>query len=246
MARRPTVLSAPDVRAQARAPERPLVIELAGVAGAGKSTIANALARLDPEIRARPRVSGPSYLASLPALVPTAVGLHWPFHGLLAKETKRALRLHALRRLVHRMTGRGAVLFDEGPVYMLARTLALGGRGITTPGFARWWRTTVAEWATVLDVVVWLEAPDDVLATRIHTRLQPHPLQNAHDRAVDVFLSAYRAAFGRVLAELCVPRGPRLWTFATDRASADQTARAVLARLRPLRETAPSVPEMAR
>jgi len=246
MARRPTVLDAPGVRAQVRAPEPPLVVELAGIAGAGKSTIAHALARLDPEIRARPRVSGPSYLASVPAMVPRAVSLHWPFRGLLAKETKRALRLHALHRLVHRMRGRGAVVFDEGPVYMLARTLALGGRGVATPGFERWWRTTVAEWATVLDVVVWLEAPDDVLAARIHTRPQPHPLRGADDPAMHGFLGSYRAAFDRVLAELRVRRGPQLWTFPTDRASPEETARALLARLRALRETAAPVPELAR
>lgn len=226
-------------------PQRPIVIELAGLAGAGKSTLALALARLDPGIRARPRVPEQSYLASLPALVPTFLSLHWPFRGMLTKEMKRMLRVRALHRLVHESTAGGTLLFDEGPVYMLARILMFGADRIRSSAFERWWRTAIAEWAATLDVVVWLEAPDDVLAARLHTRAQPHPLQGAHERAVSAFFKSYRDAFTRVLDELCIAGGPQRWTIATEAGSPSRTARAVLARVRALRGTASPVPEMA-
>jgi len=225
--------------------QRPLVIELAGLAGAGKSTLALALARLDPAIRARPRVSERSYLANVPALVPTFLSLHWPFRGVLTKEMKRILRVRTLHRVVHETTQGGTLLFDEGPVYMLARIVMFGADNIRSGAFERWWRTAIAEWATTLDVVVWLEAPDDVLAARLHTRAQWHPLQGAHDCAVSAFFRSYRDAFSRVLAELCIAGGPQRWTIATDAGSADSTARSVLARLRALRGTAAPIPEMA-
>ena len=93
MARRPTVIDIPDRAAspRPRSSGRPLVVELAGLAGSGKSTIALELGRLDPQIQARPRVPGPSHLASVPALIPTFVRLHRPFRGVLTKEMKRML-----------------------------------------------------------------------------------------------------------------------------------------------------------
>jgi energy-coupling factor transporter ATP-binding protein EcfA2 len=224
---------------------RPVVVELAGLAGAGKSTLASALARLDPEIRARPRVPDLSYLANVPALVPTFLSLHWPFRGVLSKEMKRMLRVRTLHRVVHESTQGGPVLFDEGPVYMLARILMFGADNIRSAAFERWWRTAIAEWAATLDVVVWLEAPDDVLAARLHTRAQPHPLQGAPERAVSAFFTSYRAAFTRVLDELCTGGGPQRWTIATDAASPDRTARALRDRLHADAVPRQPIPEMA-
>jgi predicted kinase len=242
MARRPPVIDIPDRAAspRPRSPGRPLVVELAGLAGSGKSAVALALGRLDPQIRARPRVAGPSHLASVPALIPTFVRLHRPFRGVLTKEMKRMLHLHALYRFARGTTGRGTVVFDEGPIYMLARIVVFGGDNIRSPGFERWWGTTVAEWAATLDAVVWLDAPDEVLAARVHSRRQRHPLQGADDGAVTAFFHAYREAFTEVLDALRVARGPQVWTVATDQASADQTARALLERLHALPAPGPT------
>jgi len=228
-----------------RRADRPLVVELAGPAGAGKSAIARALVRLDPEIHARPRVSPQSYLASMPGLVPTFLGLHWPFRGVLGKEMKRILRLRALHRLVHRAGNGCALVFDEGPVYMLARILFFGGKNIETQAFVRWWRRAIADWAATLDVIVWLDAPDDVLAVRIRTRPQWHRYRGADDRALTAFLDSYRAAFARVLTELTAAGGPQLWSLATDRGSADLQGRELLQRLRTLGATAQQPREIA-
>ena len=219
---------------------RPVVVELAGLAGAGKSTLATALAQLNPKIRARPRVRERSYLASVPALVPTFFRLHWPFRGLLTKEMKRMLQVRALHRLVQESAPGGTLLFDEGPVYMLARILVFGADNIRSAAFERWWRTAIAEWAATLDVVVWLEAPDDVLAARIHTRAQPHPLRGADAQAVSAFFRSYRDAFTRVVDELCVAGGPQRWTITTDAVSPGTSARALVDRLRD--EVAPRRP----
>lgn len=228
------------------AARRPMVVEVAGLAGAGKSTLASALARLDPEIRARPRLPNRTYLAAVPALLRTFVSLHWPFHGMRTKEMKRILRVGALHRWVHDRPPGGTVLFDEGPVYMLARTLVFGGDGIRSAAFERWWRAAIADWAATLDVVVWLDAPDPVLAARIETRAQPHPLRGAQEQAVRSFFSTYRDAFNRVLGELCGPGGPQLWWIATDTRLPGNTARAVLARLHSLHTPTTPVLELAR
>jgi shikimate kinase len=227
-----------------RGADRSLVVELAGLAGAGKSSLTRALAGLDPEIRARPRVSWARYLACVPPLVPTLLSLHWPFRGVLRKEMKRVLRLQALNRLSLGTRDGRTLLFDEGPVYMLARILVFGGQNVQTHGFQRWWRHAIARWAETLDVIIWLEASDDLLAARLRTRPE-HPFGDVDDRAVSALLCAYREAFTRVIGELTAAAGPRVWTVPTDRGSVDSHAQELLARLRVVRGTARRVREIA-
>jgi len=229
--------TAATIAAPPRRPDRPLVVALAGLAGAGKSSLARALTALDPEIRARPRVSWWRYLASLPAMIPTFISLHRPFRGVLGKEMKRFLRLDALHRLVQETTDCRMLVFNEGPVYMLSRILVYGGENIQTRSFEECWRRAIATWAPELDAIVWLEAPENLLAARLRARAQ-HPFADRSDHAVHRLLGAYREAFTRVIRELTAAGGPPPWTVRTDRGSVDGTARDLLARLRALRGAA--------
>jgi hypothetical protein len=157
---------------------------------------------------------------------------------------KRVLRLQALNRLSLGTRDGRTLLFDEGPVYMLARILVFGGQNVQTHGFQRWWRHAIARWAETLDVIIWLEASDDLLAARLRTRPE-HPFGDVDDRAVSALLCAYREAFTRVIGELTAAAGPRVWTVPTDRGSVDSHAQELLARLRVVRGTARRVREIA-
>lgn len=220
-----------------RRTDRPLVVELVGLAGAGKSSIARALVELDPQIRARPRVSWWRHATSVPPLVPTFVNLHWPFRGVLVKEMKRILRLRALHRLAEETKDCHILLFDEGPVYMLARILVFGGEKIQTRAFQQCWRRAIVRWAQTLSAIVWLEAPEHVLAARLRTRSE-HPFGDVGDQAVTALFRAYRDAFARVIAELTAAGGPQPWTVSTNRGSPALTAPELLAGLRALRGAA--------
>ncbi|HKA60149.1 MAG TPA: hypothetical protein VKD28_16150 [Gemmatimonadales bacterium] len=213
-----------------------VVVELIGVAGAGKSSIASALVRLDERIRARPRVHNGTYVATVPTLLPTFVSLHWPPRRVLTKEMKRILRVHALHRLVRTASvpGGGLILFDEGPLYMLARLLVFGGPGVQTRAFARWWHGAIALWAHTLSAVVWVDAPDSVLAARLNTRAQSHRLRGASEPAMRAFFASYRDAFRRVLADLETAGAPAPWIVSTDITSVQDAADAILARVRTL------------
>ena len=104
------------------------VVELVGTAGAGKTSLLEALANSGVTIRAGFRLRKHWHVLPAFALVPTFVALHRPFRGVLWKEMKRITYLATLRhRLQEQRKGSRPVVLDEGPVYMLARLRVLGG-----------------------------------------------------------------------------------------------------------------------
>jgi hypothetical protein len=212
---------------------RPLIVELAGPAGGGKSSLLDVCGRRDRSLRTDLRVARSWHVATVSSLLPTFIDLHRPFRGILWKEMKRILHLQALHAFLRQpaFAASRALVLDEGPVYMLARILVLGESKIQTRGFARWWRAAIATWARALDVVVWLDAPTNVLAGRIRHRPQPHPVRELSEEAIGGFLEAWRVAYIQVLSDLAANWGPAVWTFDTHQMSAERLAEHFLARL---------------
>jgi hypothetical protein len=209
----------------------PVVVELVGVAAAGKSTLLRTLSERDPRLRAGVRPPTHRHVPSAIAMLPTFLALHRPYHAVLWNEMKRIAYLRTLRSLLPEQR-RPVVVLDEGAVYMLARLLVFGDERIRTAAFARWWSAAIANWASVLRVLVWLDAPDSVLIERLRTRRQVHPVKALPDDEVIRFLGLYRAAYTCVLGELVACGGPRAVTLRSDLESVDALADRVAAEIR--------------
>jgi hypothetical protein len=220
----------PDIRP----PMRPPVVELVGPAAVGKTSLLLALNGSDGRLRSGPRLPKHRHLRSAVSLAPTFAGLHRPFRGLLWKEMKRMTYLTTLLRLLKepRFDGAGALVLDEGAVYMFARLLVFGEERIRSRAFQRWWSEASEQWAGALDLLVCLDAPDAILIQRLRTRNQPHPVKAFSDEAIARFISSYRAAYERVIASLTVSGGPRVIRVRTDEESLGQTTRRIAAELR--------------
>jgi hypothetical protein len=119
-------------------------------------------------------------------------------------EMKRMIYLESLADLLSRPAppGREAIVLDEGPVYFLARLRVYGADEVGRAGFAAWWPGAVARWASVLHLLVWLDAPDSVLAGRIRARSQRHRTQVLPEAEVGAFLAGYRTEYTALLEEL--------------------------------------------
>ena len=216
---------------------RPFVAEVAGPAGAGKSTLARVLGGLGAGVRTGVGVWGlplpllaAGAASSLPRLARARRQLGWDGAGLV-------VRLCALHRLLGRaeVGGDEAVLLDEGAVFALAKLGAAGSNRATgeadggaTGESGAWAFRLLAGWAARLDAVVWLDAPDAVLAERIRRRDKPHRMKESSDAEVYEFLARYRAAYGRVLSELTRRQGLRVLRLSTERESAEGVAGRVL------------------
>jgi predicted ATPase len=203
-----------------RAPgaERALVVELVGAAGAGKSTLVAELQRRDASVRWLQRARAARTGATM-RVVPAwlAAASRAPL-GYAWRNARFFLRHAALEEVVRRTArdAAGPVLLEHGPVFTRARLRAFHAGPMPAP-LARYAARQLARWTTMLDLVVALDAPLDVLAERVRTRDKDHAMRDSSDEQFGDFVERYRAAYEAVLAELLAAGGPPLLTLHSDR-----------------------------
>jgi shikimate kinase len=188
----------------------PFVAELVGPAGAGKTTLCQALSRRceDLIVSRHPfsrKLSDVTFFTkqffffvkTLFLIYNNIDGSRWP--------TKREIAWMAvLNRFHHFLERRGAKLgkafvLDQGPVYLLAELHVLGPICIRNRGFDNWWNDVYSQWATTLDMVVVLDAADTVLKERIQYREKGHIMKSKTKSEICEFLDRYRVAYDQVL-----------------------------------------------
>lgn len=213
---------------------RPLRVELVGPAGVGKSTLSAALLRhydaAPATIWGRPVLP---LLWNGVRLLPTFAGLCWYARSPLWDESRHMVRLRTLHHALRQgnRARNEAMVFDEGPIFALAWLRGFGHETMRSGRSERWWHTTLAEWAQLIDAIVVLDAPDSTLATRIRTRPQLHEVKEFSDPAISAWMARFRAALGWVLAGLAVRGGPVILRLATDQIPPERAAQRVLQEL---------------
>ncbi len=212
-----------DVEAGARA----RVIELVGPAGAGKSTLLAALERSGGAVVPAPTPSWWSSLGRLPA--DATLWLPGLLRGRLpSRETLRSLAY--LRAWARALPAAGATgprelhVLDHGPVFRLVKLAEFDPQLRPGPALETWRASWIAFWRERLDLVIWLDAPDEILHERIQAREQDHELRGEDLAASRRLLAAYRAAYERVLGRLAEDGGPRVVRLRTDDAAPDALA----------------------
>jgi broad-specificity NMP kinase len=216
-----------------RQARRPQLVELAGPAGVGKSTLSRALrqrcAAAQGTIWGLPVLS---LLGNGVQLVPTLTSLWLHSRSLLWDEARHMVRLRTLERGLRARPGAGQVLvFDEGPIFALAWLRGFGHEGMRSEASEAWWRATLRRWADTVDAVVVLDAPDDLLAHRIRTRPEWHEVKHASDLEIAVWVGRFRTALDWVLAGLAVEGGPIVLRITTDQHHPEHLAEQVAAAL---------------
>jgi broad-specificity NMP kinase len=218
-------------RSQQRRPPR--LVELAGPAGVGKSTISHTLRRRCAATQGT--IWG---LPVLPLLgngvqmVPTLLGLWLHSRSLLWDESRHMVRLRTLQRdLLKEQVANTQVVFDEGPIFALAWLRGFGHESMRSDVSDAWWRLTLSQWARTVDIIVVLDAPDSVLAHRIRTRPMWHEVKQASDPEISIWMARFRAALNWVLAGLAVEGGPAVIRMTTDQEQPERIAERVAAAL---------------
>ena len=161
-------------------------------------------------------------------LLPRVLGFYRAFPRRVREEMKQVIRLDTLYRVVGARNGAtGPVLLDEGPVLALGWFAVYGDERVRRPAFAAWLERTVTRWASALDVVVLLDAPDALLVRRICERAKPHGAKAKTEGEITAFLQTYRAALEAAIDSLRRPGGLAVIRIDTGAATPEMTAQAV-------------------
>lgn len=188
-----------------------MIVEIVGAAGAGKSSLARYLQQQNPDVKLVQkltfgRLEYYSFLLShIPGLLRMLFQHSWPGGWLTWQEINRLLYLQAMSMRLQQLAQRWPLLvLDQGPLYYLAEFYEFGPVQLTSPEFSDWWKTTLQEWAKVLDLVVWLDAPDQALIPRIWAHHQGHPIKSYSGQEAEIYLQRYRRAHHAIVALLSV------------------------------------------
>jgi deoxyadenosine/deoxycytidine kinase len=220
------------------ASKRPPVLELVGPAGAGKTTLLTMLSGRDRSIRSGVRVNGREHIPMLIGisvpLLPSVIPLLPSSPRSAGRIMRHMVRLKAFQPAVGRAASPGdrAVVLDEGPIFTLARLTACGR---TPPAMSRalercWWRA-LDQCARTVDAVIWLDAPDHILAQRIRERAKSHQVKGKAEQTIHEFLSCYRSSYSRIISQLAAKRGTKVLGFSTASESLEQIADKIMAAL---------------
>jgi thymidylate kinase len=208
-------------------------MEIAGVAGAGKSTLARALAdryagcRVADSLHTRLPAHWPYVAHSVRGLLPLITATARSRPALSWDEIKFAVYVSEWDRYLRREHRQGLVVLDQGPIFALARLL-WGQKPVTrSEPFRAWMRAMVLRWSVELDVIVWLDAPDSTLHERIGSRDQRHEAKGRPTREVLELLETHRQAYRSVLEAFARLGRPPVLRFDTSRMSPLEIADAV-------------------
>jgi len=215
----------------------PLIVELVGLAGAGKTTLSRALSQRDekillvPDLELRKREHIPIFVRHVPSLLPLFLGRCRPSRWFTWDEIKAMVYLKAWPRVLRQQGSHNGtvILLDHGPVFKLARLNAFGPEKLKSQGFEQWWHSMFEQWASTLDVVIWLNAPEKILVERINARSQRHAVKRKSELEASKFLARYRTSYEQILAKLTAYGRPTLLQFDTSQASIEQILDEVLA-----------------
>ena len=190
---------------------RPLVVEIAGPAGAGKTTVLHSLKYRSRKVSsvALPRfrsVEGLPFFAEHGLLLlPTLLRLAMQNgRGLTRHEISSMITLNGWHRLCRRdAAGNGSVrLLDQASVFMMAELHEFGPESLRSPGAQKWWNRVYRQWAATLDLVIWLDASDTILRDRIRSRRRWHVMKDKPADEVFDFLARYRRAYEQAISAL--------------------------------------------
>jgi len=188
--------------------KRPFFVELIGPAGSGKTTIVKTMCQENKNIVKAPKPTY-RYARNLPFFIRNALPLmpvllrqrpnsKWPTY----RQIWWMIYLNGWYHTLSRQTSNGCILkvMDHGPLYMLTSLLEFGPEITQGQDFRKWWDRMLRQWASFLDMIIWLDAPNSILVKRINTRDTWHVVKEKPEQEMHEFLFRYRISLEQIIS----------------------------------------------
>jgi thymidylate kinase len=176
------------------------IIEIIGCSGSGKSTVAQQLSEDDCVLTSIPPAEYKKQclkytILRLPKLLVLSLlkVRHHHLKTLIRAEATLAVVQHGKKK--HPNPDKTLIL-DRGPI---SRLVHIYRRGVSNKIVERWLKALQKTSFQTLDLVVWLDAPNDVLQFRVNNRHKNHRMKNKPKELLDGFYTTYRACLKNLI-----------------------------------------------
>ena len=194
-----------------------LMVELVGVAGAGKSSLSRGLIQSDgrfvqgANLEVRKLRHMPFFFMNSIFLLPNLLRGSLSGRWFTWQEIKMMVYLQGWHHVLERRSSSDrVVVLDQGPVFQLAWLRHYDPGNFGSPDLGAWWDEMLRRWATRLDLVIWLDAPDATLLSRIRGRTSWHVLKDMSEQEGLRFLAGFRRSYEEVITKFAAMGGPKV------------------------------------
>lgn len=219
------------------AKKRPIVAEIIGPAGVGKSTLLQTLSQSSNEVQidiplTKIKCIKP-FIDNNFALLPIYFRYYRHTRWFNNTETRSMVYLKAWQRLIEGQATNihSVTVLDHGPIFRLVLLREFGPEITHSQRYQEWWREMFKKWSDTLNFVIWLDAPDEILMERIQTRSVSHRMKEKSEQEIFSFLKRYRTAYERFMAQLLIHQDQEILKFDTSHKTPEEMADEVLAAL---------------
>lgn len=213
-----------------------LVVELVGPAAAGKSSLIRALTQSNERFKVgvaprRRRIRDIlNFASNALLLLPIFLGQYRNGRWFTWEEIKDLVFLKGWHHSFRRQAANGSItLVENSPIFKLTRLHAFGPENMMGQSFDLWWASMLKQWGNTVDMVIWLDAPDEILVERVHARGRWHRIMGMSGKEANQFLARYRQSYERILPAFTANYGIRLIRLDTHRESLGRMSDRVLA-----------------
>lgn len=189
-----------------------MIIELIGLAGSGKSSLADMLTNHHSNIR---KGFPPSYYdaENIPFFVRNAVTV---LPGFISSFFDKKIKFSRWHHLIYNVLINGwpqilrqealdhasALLLDQGPIYMMTFEIMFGFGMNRSNSAVKFWKRAYHHWAETLDIVVWLDASTELLIERVRARKKWHGIKKSDDIDAFTYMDTCRQTYSSVVSQL--------------------------------------------
>lgn len=180
------------------------IVEIIGPAGSGKSALAEHLAKTTTNVQTHISVWEhkmqfcKTFFRILPRLIyllPEKLPFRYMKVMVNAQVVLDLLQEHKKRPVLDCR----CIVLHGGPIFLLAAFQIEWGSKIKNKRIKAWIKDMAKKGRNVFDMVIWLDADNRTLMSRINNRQQLHRMKRAPQETVEEFLDCYRSIFKAIV-----------------------------------------------